>query len=146
MASSGAAIIEFGRSRTPRPQSAKARTWIGDAHSRRTIRDGESQHDREQPGDREQHVAPQHADENESRRQQRQNRRQRAQPGGAARKREAKHAKGQPIGRRCQQEHAGRARRDRIDQRPEHRHRRRLPVAQSVLCDVLVNELGIVMS
>ena len=64
--------------------------------------------------------------------------------GGAARKREAKHAKGQPIGRRYQQEHAGRARRDRIDQRPEHRHHRRLPVTQSVLCDVLVNELGIV--
>ena len=115
-----------------------------DAHSRRTIRDGESQHDREQPGDREQHVAPQHADENKGRWQQRQNWRQRAQPGGATRKRKAKHAKGQPIGRRYQQEHAGRARRDRIDQSPEHRHHRRLPVAQSVFCDVLVNELGIV--
>ena len=52
--------------------------------------------------------------------------------------------KAHPIGRRDQQEHAARPRRNRIDQRPQHGHRRRLPITERVLGNVLVNEFRIV--
>ena len=91
----------------------------------------------QQPGDRKQDVAPDDPGEDESRRRQRQQRKQHGKQNRPPGERKCQCSEGQPIGRDDQQEHAARPRRDRIDQPPQHGHRRRLPVAQHAFGDVL---------
>jgi hypothetical protein len=64
------------------------------------------------------------------RRHERDKRGREAEPERAACGKESEQAKGEPVQGGRQQEHARRARRDRIDEPPEHRHGRRLPIAK----------------
>src|SRR5262249_30463173 len=61
----------------------------------------------------------------------REQRRRKPEPDRAPRRSERQRAEGEPIQRGREQEHARRAGRDRIDEPPEHRHRRRLPIAEA---------------
>ncbi len=128
---SGAAIMAFGRSRTPNATSSSASACTGSRASFERSATTRASAAGDQPDHGEQHVAPDHPDEQECRRRERDERRRQAEPRRAARRRERDQAEAHPIQRGDQQEHAQRAGRDRIDQPPGEAHRRRLPVAEA---------------
>ena len=98
---------------------------------RGALRSGQGQHRGDEPNDAEQDVAPYHADEKECRRGEREQRGHQPEPGHAPHRDERKQTKTEPVQRGRQEKHARRARRDRIDQPPEHCHHRRLPIAEA---------------
>jgi hypothetical protein len=73
----------------------------------------------------------------------REQRRRKPEPDRAPRRNERQRAEGEPIQRGREQEHARRAGRDRIDEPPEHRHRRRLPIAEAPSHGVGIDIAGI---
>ena len=102
----------------------------GRAQARGSIGRREGEHRRGEPNDGEQDVTPDHPDEKESRRHERQQHRSKAESDRAPRRNERERAEGEPIQRGREQKHARRAGRDRIDEPPEQHHRGRLPIAE----------------
>ena len=111
-------------------QGLKRQGLNGCAQARGPIGRGKGEHRRGEPNDGEQDVAPDHPDEKESRRREREQHRRKPESDRAPRRNERERAEGEPIQRGREQKHARRAGRDRIDQPPEQHHRGRLPIAE----------------
>jgi len=119
------------RCRQPTPERCAVRARIDD-------RGGQ------QPRDREQYVAPDHAEQHEGGRREGEERQEHAEHRRAARDRERDQGEGEPVGCCEQQEHAARAGGDRIDHPPEYAHERGLPVAEAPFQHVPIDVGGVV--
>ena len=136
--------MAFGRSRHSECDQEQG----ADAHRRAQrslpIGDGVDQRGRHEPAGPEQRIAPDHRQEHEGRGRKREHWHHQREPSRAPRHHRGDDAEPQPVQRGDQQKHAGRARRQRIDQPPEDGHQRRLPVAEVPVLDVTVNERCVV--